>query len=204
MSKAVIIADGEIRTDYGFSLAPGDFVICADGGYNNALKLGITPNVVIGDFDSLKGEMPKGVETLKYPSEKDETDTHLAVLLALSRGFRDIILVGAMGGRADHSLANICLLKAIVDNGANGLIIDGKNRFMVINKRTCVKKEDGYVSILPLFGEAKGVSLYGFKYKLDNVILAAGAVVGISNEIVDDSAIIDIKSGYLLVVWSRD
>ena len=116
--RAVVIAGGEIHKDIDYKADTEDFIICADGGYHNALILGIRSTFVIGDFDSL-GQIPKGVETVKHPA-KDRNRHAFSSASSSFRGYNDILLLGAMGGRADHS-ANICLLKLIVDRGAKDI-----------------------------------------------------------------------------------
>ncbi len=204
MARAVIVAGGQISRGTHFGARADDFVICADSGYHSAVEMGLSPDILVGDMDSFRGELPSEIQVIRAKSEKDETDTHLAVIEALSRGCDEILILGGAGGRFDHTMANIWLLKLILDSGATGWIIDGNNRITVINKKTTLKKDAGYISVLPIFGGAKGVCLQGFKYPLSGANLASGAVVGISNEIVSSDAAIDIRDGYLLVIRSMD
>lgn len=203
MGKAVIISAGSIA-DYGYTkgfVADGDFVICADGGLEHARIMGITPNLTVGDFDSYTGEVTG--EVRRFNPEKDYTDTHIAVTEALKRGYREIVLLGATGTRLDHTLSNIGLLEYIALQGGTGYIINETNKITVINKSSVVKREEGWhLSLIPI-GEVKGVTLKGLKYPLDNYDLKFCESLAVSNEFTDTDAIIEIKSGSLIVIKSK-
>lgn len=165
MSKAVIISAGSI-TDYSYTKAfihKGDAVICADGGLVHAQKMGITPELTVGDFDSYQGALQG--EVRRFNPEKDYTDTHIAVTEALDRGYKEIVLLGATGTRLDHTLSNIGLLEYITQMGAKGTIVNENNIITVIRENTAIKN-DGfkYVSIIPV-GKAFGVTLKNLSIK---------------------------------------
>ena len=203
MNKIMIFSGGELGKGTGYIPLDGDYIICADGGLRHCISFGLKPDIVVGDFDSLDGYA--GDNALKYKKEKDETDTQLAVRLALEKGIKEIVIFGALGGRQDHALANIYLLKEIVDSGANGVINDGKNVIRLINRDTVIKNTGKkYISVFPIFGKAVGVSLKGMKYRLDDHAFEEGDILGISNEFTGESGEISIKSGYLLVILSED
>ncbi|MBQ8003194.1 MAG: thiamine diphosphokinase [Clostridia bacterium] len=204
MSKAVIISAGTI-TDYGYTKAfieDGDFVICADGGLTHAERMGITPNLTVGDFDSYKGDAPG--EVRKFNPEKDYTDTHIAVSAALEKGYKKIVLLGAMGTRLDHTMANIGLLEYIAKNGAVGEAVNENNTATVITGNAVIKNDGSkYVSIIPV-GRAKGVTLKNFKYLLNDYDMEFSQSIGISNEFLSGDGIVEIKEGSLIVIKSKD
>lgn len=204
MSKAVIISAGSIE-NYAYTQAfieADDFVICADGGLVHAEKMGVVPNLAVGDFDSYAG--PVTGEVRRFNPEKDYTDTHIAVTEALERGYREIILLGATGTRLDHTLSNIGLLEYIALKGGTGYVINETNKITVINKTTVIEPEEGWhLSLIPI-GRVKGVTLKGLKYPLHNYDLKFSESLAVSNEFTDGAAVIEIKEGSLIVVKSRD
>lgn len=203
MNKAVIISAGSIG-DYGYIksfINEGDYVICADGGLCHAEKMGITPNLTVGDFDSFTGGLAGEVK--RFNPEKDYTDTHLAVKEALEKGFGEIVLLGATGTRLDHTLANIGLLEYILKNGAKGFLIDECNIVTVIDENTVIERANTHLSLIPI-GEVKGVTLENLKYSLTDYNLKFSETVAISNEFTDKDAVIKIKEGSLIVIKSKD
>lgn len=204
MSKAVIISAGSI-TDYEYTKAfinQGDFVICADGGLLHAKKMGVVPDITVGDFDSYIGEVTG--EVRRFNPEKDYTDTHIAVEAAMDRGYREIVLLGATGTRLDHTLSNIGLLEYIAKNGGKGYVINETNMITVITESSVLKPERGWhLSLIPI-GEVKGVTLKNLKYTLSNYDLKFAQSLAVSNEFTDKDAVIEIKEGSLIVIKSRD
>ena len=212
MSTAIIISNGTIN-DYSYYskyLDSCKFVICADGGATHARKFGIVPDILLGDFDSIPTHdleffRSLGVEILKFPTEKDMTDTELAVDLAIKRGYDELIFIGGLGTRLDHSLSNIFILKMMLYKGIKGVIVNENNEIALINSHIRLQKEDGIkVTLLPLSEKVDGVTTKGFYYKLDNATLFMGSSWGVSNEFVEDTAEVSITSGYLLVIKARD
>ncbi|MBQ7876760.1 MAG: thiamine diphosphokinase [Clostridia bacterium] len=204
MSKAVIISAGSI-TDYEYTktfIDKDDFVICADGGLIHAEKMGIVPNLTVGDFDSFKGEVTGDVR--RFKPEKDYTDTDIAVKAAMEKGYNEIILLGATGTRLDHTMANIGLLEYISLNGGKGTVINEHNKITVIRESTVIKREEGWhLSLIPI-GEVKGVTLKNLKYPLQDYTLKFSESLAVSNEFTENDAVIEIKEGSLIVIKSRD
>lgn len=206
--KCVILAGGE--KPFGklplLSLAKADYLICADSGANHAYELGYVPNLIVGDFDSvgqdvLKAYIEKGCPIKTYPVEKDYTDTELAIQLALEQKPTEIDLLGAIGTRLDHSLANVFLLTAYYRENCKLRLIGPDYMAWVTKDETFVLGEPGdYVSILALNEKAQGVTLEGFKYPLYNANISRGSSYGISNELLQEKGLISVKSGTLLVV----
>lgn len=205
MSKAVIISAGSI-TDYGYIksfINEGDFVICADGGIAHAEKMGVVPNLSVGDFDSYKGEVT-GDDVRRFNPEKDYTDTHIAVNEAIKRDYKEIVMLGATGTRLDHTLSNIGLLEYITKAGGKGYVINENNIITVIDTTAVLKPEKGWhLSLIPI-GEVKGVTLKNLKYSLDNYTLKFAESLAVSNEFTDKDAVIEIKEGSLIVIKSKD
>ena len=182
----------------------GDFVIAADGGLRHTESLGIRPDAVLGDFDSL-GYVPEGANV--YPVEKDDTDAMLAVRLGLAKGFREFVLYGSLDGpRLDHTVANFQTLQYLADGGASGLLV-GKDCLVTVVKDGALAfppESRGTVSVFCLGSDAEGVTLRGLYYPLENGTLTAGFPLGVSNHFTGTEAEISVKNGSLLVMWERN
>ena len=184
------MAGADIK-DYSFYKPLGtDFIICADRGYRHCKALGLVPDVLLGDFDSLDIPLPEGIERHTYPAEKDETDLQLAIDFAIKKGFKEIYCIGVFGGRCDHFLGNIGLMKWAKDRGANLVFEDSDTyMFLLSGEVTLSKRENHYLSLIPFFEDAT-VSLKGTKYAAEEAVLRVGDTLGISNEIKEDFACI--------------
>ena len=184
-------------------LAEDDFVIAADGGLEHVKKLGITPDVVLGDFDSL-GFTPEGANV--FPVEKDDTDAMLAVRQGLKLGYRDFVLYGSLDGpRLDHTVANFQTLQFLADRDAVGYLA-GCAALVTVVKDGCIRfpaGKQGTVSVFCLGSDAEGVSLKGLYYPLEEGTLTAGFPLGVSNHFTGAAAAITVRNGSLLVVWDR-
>lgn len=192
------------------------FLIAADRGLENLLEYGVAPDLCIGDFDSVSDETAADIEQWKRSGEievirlnpvKDDTDTEAALRVALERTDGDIAIFGGNGSRIDHLLANIHILRIALRCGRGAFLADGCNRVRLVDKPFVLKRDEQYgkyVSLFPFGGEVRGVTLEGFKYPLENAVLAAGSSLGTSNEIVGDVGEIAFVSGELVVVESRD
>ncbi len=206
--RCVIFSGAEID-EYKFVasyLRSDDFVICADSGLRHAEKLNITPDLIIGDFDSL-GRIPEGVkDVITLPCEKDVTDTYAAAEAAVESGATEVVIFGAVGTRLDHTLGNIATLEYLHENNVIARIIDGHNDLRLIkNEKVTVNKENGtFLSVVPLDYELNGVTLSGVKYPLENARILRPRTLTISNEITAEYAEISVKSGTALVIISRD
>ncbi|MBP5427345.1 MAG: thiamine diphosphokinase [Clostridiales bacterium] len=210
--KGLIICGGRIK-DKEFLrnyTKDVDFVICADRGGLYAKDMDIMPDLLLGDMDSIPGCIleeykNKKVDMTLYPSEKDMTDSEIAILRAVEMGADELIIMGALGSRLDHSLANICMLKKLVDMHIKATIVDENNEITLIDNELELKKDDEYMlSLLPLTPKVTGVTLKGLKYTLEDGTLEMGTSLGVSNEFEDDVAKITIKDGLLLVIKSKD
>lgn len=206
---AVIISHGTIL-DYEFHkrvINRGDLIICADGGAVHARKMGIEPDVILGDFDSLgKSDLDsfKGSEVLTFPRDKDKTDTELAVDYAVAKGEKHIKMLGSTGTRLDHTLSNIFILKTLLEKGVRGEIINENNRIFLISDRANITGKGAVVSLIPLGDRVEGVTLRGFKYPLEDETIEAGSSRGVSNILVRETGEISLSGGLLLVVEAKD
>ena len=179
-----------------------ELTISADKGIENADKAGVKPDVLVGDFDSSSAKGAK--EVIRYPAEKDVTDTEIAVDYAISKGAEEIMIFGGTGGRADHSMANIMLLARTAKKGIDIKMLDGTNLFFVTLKSLEVKKQGfKYMSLFPLFGDVENLTLSGVKYPLDSYLLKCDSSLCVSNEIEMDKAVITFSAGALLIVLSE-
>ena len=184
-----------------------DLTIAADSGYLNAKKLGVTPDIILGDLDSMnEKEIPKSAELFKVPAEKDFTDTQLAVDTAIKKGASEIVIIGGLDGRLDHTLSNLGILEDLSTKRVHAVMLDGKNRIRYINSTSTLIARSGYryLSLLCLSEKAKGVSVEGCKYPLKNAKLERKFQYAVSNEIVGNCALISVRKGGLYVIESRD
>lgn len=184
-----------------------DFVICADGGYKLALACGIKPNLYVGDFDS-QNTVDDDIEIIRLIPEKDDTDMEYSLNKGLKLGYTDFVIFGAIGGRFDHTLANIQLLVYALKNNARMTIYDDKNIITAINneEKTFNKLDEyKYISIFSHTDICKGVYLKGMKYPLDNAVITNYSCgLTVSNEIIQDVASIRVDEGTLIVVRCKD
>jgi thiamine pyrophosphokinase len=187
-------------------------IIAADSGLNSADRLNLKLDFIVGDFDSVEPavlqkykELSTPIET--FPTEKDKSDTQIAIELALMHNPSQIDITAATGSRIDHMLANIHLLMLPMQLGIKACILDINNRIYLKNESFVIKMTEQYgkyISLLPFTEKVRGLTLKGFKYPLDNVILTAGSSLCISNEILDEEARILMTEGILLVMETMD
>jgi thiamine pyrophosphokinase len=206
--KAFIYTGGEIFPN-NITEHPkaDDLTIAADSGYSNAKTLGDSVQILVGDLDSLDRSKIEGKpEIITVPAEKDFTDTQLAVETALKRGADDIVIIGGISGRLDHTLSNLAILKDLSDRGVYALMADGKNRVRYIRSTSTLIARSGYtyLSLIADGDKVKGVSIEGCKYPLDNAVLNDRYQYAVSNEIVGNCALISVKKGGLYIVESAD
>lgn len=205
MKKFHIFAGGTIKDRSFVKINPDEQVICADSGFKYAQALGIVPDCVVGDFDSWKGDLPKASEIIRCIPEKDDTDTLVALKKAISNGAREVIIYGAFGGRFDHMMGNVQLLKYALDRGCHAELVDGDNIVMICRKGEYrIKRREGwYFAVLAYSPEVKVASLSGVKYPLKDAVLTNGYPLGVSNEFASNEAILEISEGTALVVMSK-
>ena len=188
------------------TIEDADLIVCADTAYLAAQKENITPHAVIGDFDHAEHEEKlDGMEkVLRFSSIKDDTDTMLCVKYALNRGASEIIIVGGIGGRLDHTFANIQTLSYIRKHGAVGTILDGDHAVMTVDSHaTLTKGSYYYASVFALDPVCRDITLKGFKYEAEHIDLVSDFPLGVSNEITSDTAEITAGEGTLLVILAK-
>ncbi|MGI6767437.1 MAG: thiamine diphosphokinase [Lentihominibacter sp.] len=184
-----------------------DYIICTDGGINIAEKYGITPDLLLGDFDSFKGELPTDTEVLHFSPEKDYTDLELAVMEALSRGACEIEIAGGIGGRLDHTIANIQILMNY-SRHCPVTIRDGRNHCLVLHGPCDIFEieavENSYLSLFSLSECCTGVYASGVRYPLSDHTITSTYPLGVSNEFRDDKATLSLGGGSMLIVISKN
>lgn len=189
-----------------------DWVIAADRGLRYCRELGIVPDCCVGDFDSLEGG-PEAVKTLfdgsviLYPSEKDDTDTQLALECAANRRADRVILIGATGSRLDHVMANLGNIVHYLGKGITVRIYDKNNCIYAIDKECFFRREDmygDYLSVIPWQGDLTGVTYTGFKYNTSNGLIPAGSSLGVSNQLAEPQGSITVESGVAIIFETRD
>lgn len=208
--RVVIIANGAIdNLDYCRAvLTADDYIICADGGTGHALAMGVTPDLVVGDADSIGADIRKLLEGrpdipfIKYPAEKDKSDLELALDRAVALNPGEIIFLGALGGdRLEHTLANILLLVLPLQKGIPARILAERHEIQLTGETLTLNGRPGdYVSLLPLTGTATGVATEGLKYPLRGETLHFSSTRGLSNELLGDEAKVALREGLLLII----
>ena len=202
----LIVAAGECL-DYDMLLKnakESDYIICADGGYEHLSKIKVKPDLLVGDFDSLD-KKPNIENIITLPNEKDETDTLFALKKAFQKEPQEVVIFGGIGTRFDHSYANLCLLSMCIEKNIKAVVTNGKTSVYMIKDNHCFKNQKGKtVSIYSFSEKCDGVTLSGFKYPLDNYTLNKENIIGTSNVIEKDEAVIKITSGKLLVICNEN
>jgi len=209
--ERVVIVSGGVIGDREFlrriiEEAGDPVIICADGALRHVHPLGIVPTYIVGDMDSVDEEelaycTGRGSQVRTFAAEKDETDTELALREAFALNPDEIWIVGALGGRIDHTLANIGLLVTCTKEGIQTRIIDEACAMTVIDTiYECEGRKGDTVSLLPLSSRVTGITLRGFKYPLDKATMEVGMTLGISNRLMGERGTIAVESGYLLVI----
>lgn len=178
-------------------------VIAADSGLDRCISAGITPDIVVGDFDSAHSSVPRGAEVIRVQPEKDDTDTSLAARIAVERGYNELRFFCAFGGRISHSMANVQMLRALYNKNICGAMFGEKSVMFILNEKSVVlPKFDGYLSVFALSDTAI-VSESGVKYPVSHRNFINDYPLGVSNEIVDDQAVITVHSGMCAVVLDK-
>ena len=202
MKKCIIFCAGGFDA-LAEPIGANDVVIAADGGLQHTKRLGLQPQVILGDFDSLL-YVPAGAEV--YPVEKDDTDAMLAARKGLELGYREFLFYGALDGpRLDHTVSNFQTLQFLADRGAKGYLI-GKDYIVTVIKEETVEfpaEAEGILSLFCLGPNAEGITLENLHYPLKDGTLTSGFPLGVSNHFIGKSAKITVNSGSLLALWDR-
>ncbi len=224
MTDTIIVSGGDIHSDFALDFLKKNInrtgrenisLIAADRGLEFFMKIGILPDVAVGDFDSLCAEGKKFLESkknemeiIRLKPEKDDSDTQSAMNLAVSRGAKDIAILGVTGRRVDHLMANFGLLILAQKKGVRVALVDRYNYITLAASGTVLKKKEQfgrYVSFFSIGGDVSGLTLEGFKYPLhEHWLTAADSGLTVSNEIKDEQAKITYTSGQLMMIMSRE
>lgn len=217
--KIIIISGGSIEDEFAkawIKQEQPDYTIAADSGMEFMRRANLVPDMIIGDFDSVDVKTldffradytEKEIVWKQLNPVKDDTDTEFAIWQAIALGAKEIMILGGTGTRLDHVLGNISLLGIGLKEGVSIQLIDVHNRIRMVDKPIVLRKAEQFgnmVSLIPYFGEVKGLTLKGFLYPLQNFTMGGFSSLGISNEIVADVAEISFKEGNLIVIEARD
>jgi thiamine pyrophosphokinase len=209
--RIIIFANGELPDldKARVLLREDDFILCADGGTRHVRALGLTPDLIVGDMDSIeKGQWQElekaGVSIELFPHDKNETDLELAIQRALELEPKQILILAALGGRLDQTLANIALLTDLQLSTFDLRLDDGVEEILICRNQVQVQGRSGdVVSLLPWGAPVHGVQTHGLKWALNDETLYPEKTRGVSNEMISDSASVEIRSGLLLVIHRR-
>ena len=209
--RAVIFANGVIQEIHLVKplIKNKDLIVSADGGLRYIRSLSLVPKLVIGDLDSVSQDdieyiNDKNIEVLIFPTEKDQTDLEIALRELIERGYKDILVIGALGGRIDQTIANLGLMSSISNDDIRIEFDDGQEHIMLIRNHQLFSGKNGdTVSLIPQCSPVKGVTTSGLRYPLNDESLFPGQTRGISNEMIEKSAEINITSGTILCIHTR-
>ena len=206
MGRCVIVGGADIN-NYAFirkNLREDDFVVFCDSGLKHMDALNAKPGLIVGDFDS-HDNPHMDAETIVLPCEKDDTDTFYAVKEAVKRGYEDFLLIGVIGARLDHSLANLSILLYLDSLGRSGRIIDDYSEMEIVSKEAVSIGDDySFFSLMNITGRAKGITVRGAKYPLENAEISCEYQYGVSNEVLKgEDATVSVEDGKLLLIKIR-
>ena len=203
MKRCVIVGSADIHNPALIKsrLREDDFMVFCDGGLRHREALGRLPALVVGDFDSYRGPRPD-IETIVLPREKDDTDSVFAVKEALRRGCEEFLLIGAAGGRLDHTLGNVSILLYLDSLGKKAAILDDYSEMEIVSRKPAfIDGSFAYFSLLNVSGTARGITVTGAKYPLDGAEITVEYQYGISNEVLPGkTACVSLAEGRLLLV----
>ena len=214
--KFLIVSGGSLNKEFVTKVVGQgkyDRILAADSGMNALYAAAVTPDIIIGDFDSADEKIlrffqqNKAIDFCTLNPEKDDTDTEFAIRESIRRGADSITIIGGTGTRLDHVLGNISLLGIGLEEQVSMELLDEHNRIRMIQDALTLEKETQYgkyVSLIPYGGDVQGITLRGFKYPLSDYTMGGFNSLGISNEIVDEKAVIELTRGSLLVIESHD
>ena len=199
MKKCYIVGAGDFNTP--FTPGKDDLVIAADGGYDHLKRHGIRCDVLVGDLDSISN-LPSGIEAIKFPTKKDETDMHLSYLEGVKRGYTDFCILGGTGGREDHTFANYSLLLYITERGHSAKLLSdtGEVQTLKDSEITLTGEPMKHLSLFPFGGIARGVSIKGAEYECEGITLEPSFPLAVSNRFIGSSVTVSVADGVLLVM----
>lgn len=207
MDKICYIFGAGERTSCELQLDPQDYVIAADGGYDYLLEIGLRADTILGDFDSVSAnDLP--ADSVRYPREKDDTDMMLAIRLGLEKGYREFAIYGGLGGRLDHTIANIQCLQYLSQNNAQGTLHGRDYSICVITdsslvfEKTMPENVPGNIcSVFSLSDISINVNIRGLRYETEKINMTNTIPLGVSNEFTGRRAVIEVEKGVIAVLW---
>lgn len=205
MKKACIVGASKVKSSSFLQKRKDCYLISCDGGYQCFLSQNMEPDLFIGDFDTLeKGSLRHPKEVIQLNPVKDDTDTIYAVKKAIERGFDTFYFYGCLGGKLEHTIANLQVLRYLRERNMKGYLIDEDNNqvvFILHNERIDFKKMKGMLSVFSYSESCSGVTIQNLKYELNNSVLTNGFPLGVSNQLIDkEDAYIEVKEGDLLIL----
>ncbi len=203
MNRCVIVTGGEFSPVY--DLLQEDFIIACDRGYQWCERMALTPDLLISDFDSYNGPVDGGIPLDRHIPEKDDTDTMLAVRYAVEHGYRSVLLCCALGGRLDHTIANLQALLFAQEHGLAAVLQSEDTEITTLqNGILKLPRRSGWsLSVFAFGGPCRGVDICGAKYPLENAELTPSIPIGVSNLWAEEEAVISVREGTLLIVLSK-
>lgn len=210
MGRCIIVAAGDLTVG-SVKVNEDDLVIAVDGGLGYCSVLELEPDIILGDFDSVSEQEREAIRLLKQqiperiielPCEKDDTDTLAAIRIGLENGYDRFLIYGGTGGRLEHTIANIQSLLYLKSHNATGYLMDGSGMICVLQNEEVRLKDnlEGYMSLFALGKDARGVTIRGMKYELENTVLTNDFPVGVSNEFIGKEALVKVEDGELLMI----
>ncbi len=210
MGRCIIVAAGDLTVG-SVNVNEDDLVIAVDGGLGYCSVLELEPDLILGDFDSVSEQEREAIQLLKaqiperiveLAREKDDTDTLAAIRIGLENGYDRFLIYGGTGGRLEHTIANIQCLLYLKNHNATGYLMDGSGMICVLQNEEVKLRDnlEGYMSLFSLGKEAKGVTIRGMKYELDNATITNDFPVGISNEFIGKEATVKVEDGQLVMI----
>ncbi len=202
-NRCVVVAGGDCELSLLKEINGNDFVIAADSGLKYTNAVNIVPDLIVGDFDSYKGELPEGIKTIKLPKKKDDTDLLFALRCGLENSFKDFLILGGYGSRPDQNLSmlqSLCWLCDSCDIKSVKALCNGFSVYAV--KNGCITltiDRERYLSVFSISGDAIGVDISGADYCLENAVISPQFPVGVSNE-ADGDVTVSVKNGTLIIM----
>ena len=216
VKKAVIFAGGNINRDFAHKIMQNnsfDFITAVDSGLDTVHAMGIFPDCIVGDFDSISDSSlisfyeERGSRVLRFPADKDFTDTQLGCETAVEQGYSHLVILGATGSRIDHMLCSLNLIAQLNERVVDCFIIDENNKIYVLSGGEYIIEKKSvfgeYISFMPV-DDVEGFSLNGFLYDLENVYLKRDTTLTVSNKLLHNKAEVIIKKGRILVIESKN
>lgn len=212
IKKCVIVASGNIENMnlHKKILEEADLIICADGGLKYLNEISIDPDIILGDFDSVDENLilkyrKKDIPIFDFPARKDATDSELAIDYAIKSQPKEVVMIGVLGSRLDHTLANMHMLKKFDKHNIKAMIVNNKNEIHFVNKSIRINGKVGdLISIIPITSQVSGVNTSGLEYPLVNETLLFEASRGLSNVFLSEEAVIEIYDGEFFLIKSED